>query len=64
MMKNEIKAKISGNYIIVLGQKRLFNYWIMQEMAPNSLGRTTLLHKSILSITSIFSMISFLKKSY
>ena len=36
--------------------------WIMQEMAPHSLGRTTLLHKSVLPITMIFSMISFFKE--
>ena len=33
----------------------------MQEMAPHSLGKTTLLHKSVLHITVIFSMISFFK---
>ena len=31
----------------------------MQEMAPHSLGRTTLLHKSVPPNTMIFSMISF-----
>ena len=51
--------------VIALGQKnRLFNDWIMQEMAPYSLGRIELLHKSVLPITMIFSMISFLEKSY
>ena len=34
----------------------------MQEVAPHSLGRTTLLHKSVLPITMIFSMINFLRK--
>ena len=33
-------------------------------MAPHSLGRTTLLHKSVLPITMTFSMISFLEKSF
>ena len=46
---------------IALGQKET---WIMQEMAPHSLGGTTLLHKSVLPITMIFSMISFLEKIY
>ena len=36
----------------------------MQEMAPHNLGRTALLHKSVLPITIILSMISFLEKSY
>ena len=49
---------------LLLSQNRLFNDWIMQEMAIHSLGRTTLLHKSVLPITMIFSMISFLEKSY
>ena len=30
----------------------------MQEMVPHSLGRTTLLHKSVLPITMIFSIIT------
>ena len=50
---------------ITLGQKQTFNDWIMQEMAPHSLGRTTLLHKSVPPIAMIlFSMISSLEKSY
>ena len=49
---------------LLLGKIRLFNDWIMQEMASHSLGRTTLLHKSVLPITMIFSMISLLVKSY
>ena len=49
---------------LLVGKNRLFNDWIMQEMAPHSLGRATLLHKSVLPNTIIFSMISFLKKSY
>ena len=47
-----------------MGKNRLFNDWIMEEMAPHSLGRTTLIHKSVLPITLIFSMISFLEKIY
>ena len=35
-----------------------------EEMAPHSLGGTTLLHKSVLPIKMIFSMINFLEKSY
>ena len=46
---------------IALGKNRLFDDWIMQEMVPHNLGRTTLLHKSALSITMIFSMISFFR---
>ena len=41
-----------------------FNDWIMEEMAPHSLGRTTLLHKSVLPITMIFFHDYFLEKSY
>ena len=39
-----------------MGKNRLFNDWIMQAMAPHSLGRTTLLHKFChhKSITMIF----------
>ena len=47
---------------LLLGKNRLFNDWIMQEMVPHSLGGTTLLHKSVLPITMIFSVISFLRK--
>ena len=47
-----------------MGKNGLFNDWIMQEMAPHSLGRTKLLDKSVLPITMIFSMISFLEKSF
>ena len=49
---------------LLLGKNRLFNDWIMQEMVPHSLGGTTLLHKSVLPFTMIFSMIGFLEKSY
>ena len=44
---------------LLLGKNKLFNDWIMQKMAPHSLGSTTLLYKSVLPITMIFSMISF-----
>ena len=47
---------------LLLGKNRLFNDWIMQEMVPHSLGKTTLLRKSVQPITMIFSMISFLEK--
>ena len=59
-----MKGLINKTFLIALGKNRLFNDQIMQEMAPYSLGRTTLLHKSVLPITMIFSMISFLEKSY
>ena len=52
------------SFQLLLGKNRLFNDWIVQEMAPHSIGGTTLLHKSVLPITMIFSMISFLEKSY
>ena len=54
----------SHTFELLSGKNRLFNDWIMQEMAPYRLGRTTLLYKSVLPITMIFSMISFLEKSY
>ena len=44
---------------LLLGKNRLFSDWVMQEMVPHSLGRATLLHKSVLPITMTFSMISF-----
>ena len=47
---------------LFLGKNRLFNDWMMQEMAPHSLGRTTLIYKSVLPITIFFSMISILEK--
>ena len=46
---------------LFLGKNKLFNDWIMQQMAPHSLGRATLLHKSVLPITMIFYMVSFLR---
>ena len=57
-------VKIWSQWQSLLGKNRLFNDWIMQEMAPHCLGRTTLLHKSVLPIAMIFSMIIFLEKSY
>ena len=47
---------------LLVGKNRFFNDWIMQEMAPHSLDRTTLLHKSVQPITMIFCMISFFKE--
>ena len=47
-----------NNYLLqkqlLLGKNRLFNDWIMQEMAPHSLGTTTLLHKFVQPIAIIF----------
>ena len=55
----EVETTVQHLEQLLLGKNRLFNHWIMQEMAPHSLGRTTLLHKSVLPNTMIFSLISF-----
>ena len=57
------KLTVQNGWAIALGQKQTFNDWIMQEMVPHGLGRTTLFDKSVLPITMIFSVISFLEKS-